>query len=243
MEKIERLGGGIDVIVTQNHTFGTDALLLAAFADVKPKDLPLDMGTGCGIIPLLWCREERPEPIHCMDIQPLAVRQVQRSIERNHLEKRLFAHQWDLRELKSHIKAESFTVVTMNPPYKPLETGIESSLESAKIARHELTCTLDDICKAAKYSLKYGGRFCMCQRPERLADVLCALRENSLEPKRLRLVSDKAGQAPFLFLVEGRKGGKSGMRVEPPLTLRDENGRATEEMLKIYGPYAQEHQK
>lgn len=243
MEKTERLGNGIRVIVTADHTFGTDALLLAAFASVKQNDLPIDMGTGCGIIPFLWCRENRPSSIICFDIQATAAEQVTRSIALNHLEGRLVVHQWDLRRIKELVKPDSFTLVTMNPPYKPLETGIESMRESAKIARHEITCSLQDACKAARYLLKYGGRFCMCHRPERLADVICAFREQGLEPKRLRFVSDKDGQPPFLFLIEGRKGGKSGLRTEPALVLRTEQGDVTEEMRRIYGPYAEEHQK
>lgn len=243
MKKTERLGNGICVTVTKTHTFGTDAILLASFASVKPNDLPIDLGTGCGVIPLLWCRQPRPEVIHCLDLQSAAVEQVQASIAHNQLTGRLFCHQWDLRELRGKVKPESFTVVTMNPPYKPLHTGIENLNESAKIARHEVTCTLADACEAAKYLLKYGGRFCMCHRPERLADVICALRAAGLEPKRLRFVADRQGMEPFLFLIEGRKGGKRGLRTEPFLILRQEDGRCTEEMKKIYGPYAEEHDK
>lgn len=243
MDKTERLGNGIRVIVTREHTFGTDALLLASFADVKAKDLPIDMGTGCGIIPLLWCREAQPGRVVCMDIQSAAVQQVQRSVEQNHLQDRLSVHKWDLRNIKEHVMSESFTVVTMNPPYKPLQTGIESLSDSAKIARHEVACTVKDACTAAKYLLKYKGRFCMCHRPERLTDVLCAFREAGLEPKRLRFVSDQEGKEPFLFLVEGRKGGKSGMRLEPPLVLCTREGNPTPEMIELYGSYAREHLK
>ncbi len=93
----------------------------------------------------------------------------------------------------------------MNPPYKPLGTGIESLGESAKIARHELCCNIEDAVKAAAYLLKYGGRFCMCHRPERLVDALAIMRQYKLEPKRLRFVVDKAGEEPFLFLVEAKR--------------------------------------
>lgn len=243
MDKLERLGNKIDVVVSEAHTFGTDALLLASFATVKAKDMPIDMGTGCGIIPLLWCRESAPAAIHCLDIQRDAVAQVTRSVAHNQLQDRLFVHQWDLREIKEQIKPECFTVVTMNPPYKSADTGIKSQAESAKIARHETACTLEEICAAAKYLLKYGGRFCLCHRPERLADVLCAMRKAGLEAKRLRFVADRDAETPYLFLAEGRKGGKSGLRVEPTLILRTAEGKASAEMRKIYGSYAEEHQK
>ncbi len=96
----------------------------------------------------------------------------------------------------------------MNPPYKPVGTGIESLDESAKIARHEVCCNIEDAVKAAAYLLKYGGRFCMCHRPERLVDVINLMRNYCLEPKRLRFVVDNDGEEPFLFLIEGKKNSK-----------------------------------
>ena len=123
----------------------------------------------------------------------------------------------------------------MNPPYKPVGTGIESLGESARIARHEVCCNIEDACKAANYLLKYGGRFCMCHRPERLVDTLELMRKYKLEPKRLRFVQDKNTEQPFLFLVQGQKGAKPFLRVEPQLIIKKENGKFTPEMLDIYG--------
>ena len=84
-----------------------------------------------------------------------------------------------------------------------------------------------------KRQLRYGGRFCLCHRPERLADVICALREAGLEPKRLRLVQQRPASAPWLLLAEGRRGGKPGLRVEPPLIVEGEGG-FSPEMLRVY---------
>ena len=131
----------------------------------------------------------------------------------------------------------------MNPPYKPVGTGIESLGESAKIARHEICCNIEDAVIAANYLLKYGGRFCMCHRPERLVDALEIMRRHSLEPKRLRFVVDKSGEEPFLFLVEGKKNAKPFIRIEPLLQIKKENGKFTDEMLKIYGSYADGYDK
>ncbi len=131
----------------------------------------------------------------------------------------------------------------MNPPYKPLGTGIESLGESAKIARHEICCNIEDAVKAAAYLLKYGGRFCMCHRPERLADAISLMRAYRLEPKRLRFVVDKQGEEPFLFLIEGKKNAKPFLRVEPTLSIKKENGKFTEEMLKVYGSFADGYDK
>lgn len=236
--KYERLSDDIKIAVSPDHTFGTDAVLLSYFAKPKYKDKCLDMGTGCGIIPLLWLRDKKISGVHCLDIQQNAVDQVRASIDVNDLGDRLTAHLCDLRNPREEFSAESFTLVTMNPPYKPVNTGIESMGESARIARHEVCCNIEDAVKAAAYLTTYAGRFCMCHRPERLVDALTIMRQYNIEPKRLRFVFDKEGEEPFLFLVEGKKGAKSFLRVEPPLIIKGNDGRFTPEMLKVYGSYA-----
>lgn len=236
--KYERLSDDIKIAVSPDHTFGTDAVLLSYFAKPKYKDKCLDMGTGCGIIPLLWLRDKKISGVHCLDIQQNAIDQVRASIDVNDLDDRLTAHLCDLRNPREEFSAESFTLVTMNPPYKPVNTGIESMGESARIARHEVCCNIEDAVKAAAYLTTYAGRFCMCHRPERLVDALTIMRQYNIEPKRLRFVFDKEGEEPFLFLVEGKKGAKSFLRVEPPLIIKGNDGRFTPEMLKVYGSYA-----
>ena len=234
----ERLSDDVKIAVSADHTFGTDAVILSWFASPKRKDKCLDMGTGCGIIPLLWLRDKEQSSVHCLDIQENAFEQVKKSIEYNGFGDRLIPHLCDLREIHNEFKAECFSLVTMNPPYKPVNTGIESISESARIARHEVCCNIEDAVKAANYLLMYSGKFCMCHRPERLVDALAIMREYKLEPKRLRFVCDKEGEEPFLFLVEGKKGAKPFLRVEPTLVIKQADNRFTPEMLKVYGSYA-----
>ncbi|MDE6768026.1 MAG: methyltransferase, partial [Eubacterium sp.] len=100
-----------------------------------------------------------------------------------------------------------------------------------------------DAVKAAAYLLKYSGKFCMCHRPERLVDTIELMRKYKLEPKRLRFVQDRQGEQPFLFLIQGQKGAKPFLRVEPQLIIKKENGKFTEEMLDIYGSYADGYDK
>ncbi len=234
----ERLSDDIKIAVTGEHTFGTDAVLLSAFAKIKRKDRAIDMGTGCGIIPFLWLRDKEQSPVHCLDIQKNAIEQVNASIEYNRLGGRITPHLCDLREIEKEFSPEGFTLVTMNPPYKPINTGFESLGESARIARHEVCCNIEDAVKAAAYLLTFGGRFCMCHRPERLVDALSIMRGYKIEPKRLRFVIDKDGEAPFLFLVEGRKGGKPFLKVENDLVIKNSESKFSKEMLEIYGSYA-----
>ena len=238
--KKEYLGAGITAFVSNSHIFGTDAVLLADFAAPSKKARCCDLGSGCGIIPLLWCKRETGK-ITAVEIQPLAVEQIKAAIEFNSLSERLEAVNADLRELKGKVPFGCYDVVTMNPPYKANGAGIESRSGADKIARHETMCSLSDVCAAAKKLLNFGGRLCMCIRPERLCELFCEMRAADIEPKRLRLVSKLPGKAPWLALVEGRRGGRSGMTVEPELFVYGDSGEYSDEMKKIYGDYLLEN--
>ena len=236
----EYLGAGITAFVSNSHIFGTDAVLLADFAAPSKKARCCDLGSGCGIIPLLWCKRETGK-ITAIEIQPLAVEQINAAIEFNSLSERLEAVNADLCELKGKVPFGCYDVVTMNPPYKASGAGIESRSGADKIARHETMCSLSDVCAAAKKLLNFGGRLCMCIRPERLCELFCEMRAADIEPKRLRLVSKLPGKAPWLALVEGRRGGRNGMTVEPELFVYGDSGEYSDEMKKIYGDYLLEN--
>lgn len=236
----EYLGGGITAVVSSAHSFGTDAVLLADFAAPSKKTVCCDLGSGCGIIPLLWCRKEGGK-ITAVELQPLGVSQINQAVELNGLSERLTAVNADLRELKGKVPFGCFDLVTMNPPYKASGAGIESAASSDKIARHETMCRLSDVCAAAAKLLNFGGRFCVCIRPERLCELFCEMRSAGIEPKKLRLVAKCPEKAPWLVLVEGRRGGKSGMNVMPDLFVHAPNGEYSAEMKKIYGDYLPEN--
>ncbi len=240
-ERLEPLGGGMKIVVSDDHPFGTDAILLADFANVRNNDTVCDLGTGCGIIPLLWCKNGSPKSVDAVDIQEKACAQLEKSVRINSLSDRLRVHHADLREIKGVLPLGVYDVVTMNPPYKPVGTGIESLSEAEKIARHETECTLDDAVSAAKKLLRFGGRFCLCHRPERLCDIMVSMRNGGIEPKRIRFVVQQCGKRPWLVLVEGRSGGKPHLTVEPELEIKSPDGSDSEELLRIFGDYREGH--
>lgn len=236
-DRAESVGGGVEVWVSKRHTFGTDSFLLSDFAAPRRRELACDLGSGCGIVPLLWFRgEAAPREAWAVDIQPEAVALLRRSVERSGLKGRLHPLEWDLRKWRQKLPAGRFDLVTCNPPYNAAGTGIPSAAGSDLIARHETLCTLDDVCAAAAGLLRFGGRLCLCQLPERLVDVFAAMRGHRIEPKRLRTVHQRAGDAPWLVLVEGRRGAKPHLRMEPPLLLR-EGEDPSPEMERIYRHY------
>ena len=166
--KYEYLGSGIKVAVSKEHSFGTDAVLLADFASPKRNEKACDLGTGCGIIPMIWCRNAQAKEITAVELQEKGYLQTCESIRVSSVGEKVTAIKHDLKDIKSVLGHASMDVVTMNPPYKAADSGIKSVSQAELIARHEVECKLDDICSAAAYLLNFGGRLCLCNRPERL---------------------------------------------------------------------------
>lgn len=222
--KTEYLGGNITAVVSEEHTFGTDAVLLARFASARKKDVCCDLGTGCGIIPLLWLREEMYNRVSAVEIQENACELVKEAIKLNHLEEKLEIINCDLREHTEKLPMGKFSLVTFNPPYFAVDSGVSSPNESVRIARHEIMSDIFEGAKCASYILKFGGRFCVCHRPERLPDVFEAMRKYGIEPKRMAFCRRNKNMKPFLVLVEGKKGAKPSLTVEDEIIMADENG-------------------
>ena len=224
----EDIADGLVVCKSALHRFGTDAVLLAEFSGYRKKDRVCDLGTGCGIIPMLMQRTDAPAEIYGVDIQPEAIAQMQQGIARStQIHSALHPVCADLKTLWDDAPLGQLDLVTCNPPYKAWQAGIESQVTAQKIARHEILCNIYDICGAAKKLLKFSGRLCICNRPERLADCIDAMRQNGIEPKRLQFVAKSGDAQPWLFLLEGRSGGKPFLNVLPTRIIADGNAVTT----------------
>lgn len=184
---------------------GGDALALGEFATVKPRWRVCDLGTGSGVLLLLLARRESPLALTGVERDELSAHTARANLEQNGLPGTIFHADLRLADLPSG----QFDLVISNPPYFPVGSGAD-----AGPFRSETFCTLNQLCAAACRLTKNGGRFALCHRPERLADVICALRAHGLEPKRMKLVSHSPGHAPSLLLVEAVKQGKPGLAIE-----------------------------
>lgn len=230
---MEKLSENIYVDISKDHRFGSDAFLLADFSAPRKKDCVCDFGTGCGIIPLVMCKRFSPTSITGIDIQTEAIELFASSIALSTTQTKLTPLLADIRKLPVEMNMQ-FDLVTCNPPYKIANRGILSESNSDKLARHETECTIDDVCQAAAKLLNFGGRLCVCQRPERLIDVLEAMRRYKLEPKRVRFVAKNKDTAPWLFLVEAKKGSQPFLQVEPTFYMY-ENGEQSDRLRAVYG--------
>ena len=217
MTGVETLDHGTRVFTAPGATFGTDGLLLARFDIPRRQDRALDLCSGCGIVALAWHDAGHRGPCTALERDPAASALCAAAAAENgagHIQP-LCA---DLRDFcRLGPEQGRYDFAACNPPY--FSAGPRSPDPARAAARHTDTCTLADAVEAAARALRDGGRFVLCHRPDQLTEVLCTLRGARLEPKRLVFVKNRAGDAPWLLLVQAQKGRRPGLRVEPDLLL------------------------
>lgn len=224
------LGDGKSIYVSPTHTFGTDAVLLADFAAPKKGDRALDIGTGCGIIPFLWLRDNPALSVCAAEIQPQGAALCEMTAKKFNLPLKVF--NIDIRQ--NSFNKNSFDLISCNPPYKTENGGLVSPDPSRAKQRHEITLTLKDLAEISKSLLKHGGRLCVCIRTERFCEAITTFENQGLAVKRVRFVSKNSASEPSLCLIEAKKGAKQGVRVAPPLFTHRANGEPSPEIEKIY---------
>ncbi len=200
------------------YSVGTDSVLLGAFIG-KASGLGADLGCGSGVlgISVLWSNPGLK--MLFVDLQEAAVEATEQNLNLNGLEKRAKVHHGDLKALAGPQERDRYDLVISNPPYYPVDSGKASPDLARALARTELGCTLEELIEAASSLLKTGGRFCIVHKPERLSELFCLMHQRKLEPKRLQMVQYLIDSAPSLILVEGKKGARAGLKIEPPLIL------------------------
>ena len=166
----------------------TDSFLLSSLPRLRPGLRVCDLGCGTGLLALLLLQRQRALQVTGMDIQPAAIALAEQAAEENGLTDHLSFLCADLRQTRQHFVTGSFDLVVCNPPYYPPFSGKIAADSARRTARSETAATLTDICGVAAYLLRWGGSLCLVHKPERLADVICALRAAAMEPKRLRFV-------------------------------------------------------
>lgn len=220
---------------SKRFCFGMDAVLLSGFARAKKGDKVIDLGTGTGIIPLLMEAKTEAGHLTGLEIQPDSADMANRSVRLNQLEDKITIITGDIKEAVNLFGAASFDVVTSNPPYMTQHHGLANPEDAKAIARHEILCTLEDVISQASKLLKPGGNLFMVHRPFRLVEIFALMRENGLEPKRMKLVYPFVDKEPNMVLIEANRGGKARLQVEKPLIVYQKPGVYTNEIYDIYG--------
>ena len=221
--------GGLELIQDPaGFCFGVDAVFLSDFVKVKAGETVLDLGTGNGIIPILLSAKTRGKRFTGLEIQEKTADMARRSVAYNHLEGRIDIVTGDIKEAAEIFKPAFFDVITTNPPYMLSQHGLRNPDDAKAIARHEVLCTLDDILRESMRLLQDKGRFYMIHRPFRLTEIMIKMNHYKIEPKRIQFIYPHIDKEPAMVLIEGVRGAKPRVTVEPPIIIYDKSEHALE---------------
>lgn len=237
-KRLDRINDDISIYqYTEGFSYGTDAVLLSAWVKPKKDAVCVELGTGTGIIPILVTYRKKAKKIFAFEIQDDYADLARENVELCGMSDRIEIIHDDLKNITPYYfrekGVESVDAVFTNPPYMKMTSGFLNESERKLTARHELRCDISDVCSAAAKILKNGGDLYVIYRPDRLCDLLCAMRESGIEPKELTEVVSHVGEAPTLILVKGRKSALPSMKVTKPFVIYDGNG-YSEEMKRVY---------
>ncbi len=221
--------GGLELIQNPSgFCFGVDAVFLSDFVKVKPGETVLDLGTGNGIIPILLSAKTSGKRFTGLEIQENTADMARRSVIYNHLEGRVDIVTGDIKEAAEIFKPAFFDVITTNPPYMLSQHGLRNPDDAKAIARHEVLCTLDDILRESMRLLQDKGRFYMVHRPFRLTEIMIKMNHYKIEPKRIQFIHPYIDKEPVLVLIEGVRGARPRVTVEPPIIIYGGSGQKNE---------------
>ncbi|MCX7945312.1 MAG: methyltransferase [Deltaproteobacteria bacterium] len=219
----------------EGYRFSEDSILLADFS-LGIKGLSIDLGTGCGVIPIIIAmRSKGIEKIYGVEIQERLSYLAKENVKINKLEGRIEIITQDIRKLKENFAPQVFDLVISNPPYMQVDRGIISSASEKAFARHEILLRIQDILNISRYLLKSKGVLKLVYPTMRLVDLFVLMRMRKIEPKRIRLVYYRQDTPSNIALIEGVKFGKSSLEILPPLILFNSDGSPTTEYRRIFG--------
>lgn len=216
--------------------FSLDSILLPNFVILNNKTKKiLDLCTGNIPIPLILSKKTKAL-IYGVEIQKEIFDLAEKTLKINNLENQIILINKDAKELVNDFETDIFDLITCNPPYfKNSNTSIKNNNYIKSIARHEILIKLEDIMNISKKLLKNNGSLSLIHRTDRLIDIIILMRQNNIEPKRIRFIYPKAGKESNLVLIDGRKNGKLGLKILDSLIVHEQNGNYSKEVLKMFG--------
>ena len=210
------MDGRLKLIQSRNgYRFSIDAILLADFVTIKKDDVVVDLGVGCGIIPLILLLTKPIKYAVGIEVQADLASQTARNAALNDFKNKLDVILGDMKD--PPLKANSADVVVCNPPYRKKDSGRINPDPQRAIARHEILASLDDVLYAARFILRSKGRLAMIYPAERFGDLIVRLRKFEMEPKKFQVIYPSMTSNAKLTLIEASIRGKSGLKILPPI--------------------------
>ena len=213
---------------------GQDSVLLADFLSLRRGSHVCDFGAGIGVLSVLAAAKDASIRVTAVEVIPRAAALCAENLRRNGFAARSEVLACDLRDLRGRIAPSSIDAVVTNPPYFTRESGYTSGSRTRAAARTDDLCDIFELCRAAAQVLKWGGRFFIVWRPERLCDLICAMRQARIEPKEMRAVQKDAASAPSAILMRGVYGAGAQLHMRAPLFIEDGRGGKSAEYRRIY---------
>ncbi len=228
-------GGQLKILQPiRGYRFAVDAVLLAGFCTPAPTDVVVDLGTGCGVIPLILAYRQKGKRIFGIEIQENLDTLAKKNVEINEMESKVEIIHGDFKQIDRYFSPECADLVVSNPPYRKLNTGRINPGKELALARHEILATLDDVLGASRYLLKTRGRLGLIYPAFRLGYLFSRAIEKGFQPKKLKIVYSSPGQTARLVYVEAVKGGGEELHVDPPFFIYQDNGEYSPEMNRLY---------
>ncbi len=218
------------------YRFSLDAVILAWHVAPAAGAKVVDIGTGCGIIPLILAYRHQGITIEGLEIQPQLATLARENVTANRMEDRITIHCEDITRAAAKMPAGKTDLVICNPPFRKTDDGRLNPNPERAIARHEITATLAEIIAAAGRLLRTAGDFAAVYPATRLVDMVSALRQENIEPKELRMIHSRTNEPAKLILVKGKKNGRPGIAVPAPLIIYHDDGTYTAEAKKMFEP-------
>jgi tRNA1Val (adenine37-N6)-methyltransferase len=216
------------------YRFSLDAVILGRLAQVSSGERVIDLGTGCGIIPLILAATTEVKEIVGVEIQEELAEVACRNVALNGFDGIINIVKEDLKNLPSLYPTGAFDFILTNPPFRKRSTGRINPQEQKSIARHEIAISLQEVLAVAHFLLKTQGKFFVIYPAVRLVDLFYEMRQCGLEPKTIQCVHSRLDTPAKMVLVESVKGGGVELQAKEPLIIYDTEGKYTEALQEIY---------
>lgn len=198
--------------------FSVDPIILVDFFEGNKNGKILDIGSGCGIIPILLSYKKEMTNIYGVEIQKSSLEVFKKNVEENNLSENINIIEGDVADIK---EGNSFDYIISNPPYMTIDGKKISENENKKIARHEIFLDLKKLVENVKRLLKPRGEFFLVHRSHRFLEICKVLEENNFSVKKVKFTFFDREKSSNLVLIQASKGRKHKLEIESPLFLKE----------------------